>query len=86
MIPGAEFTDQEATVELNSNLYIYSDGAYEVELHDGEEWRIDPFLEMVAEGPREGVGELDRIENSVREVMKAPEFDDDFSLVVVNFS
>jgi len=86
MIPGAEFTDQEVEITPGSNLYIYSDGAYEVVLMDGEEWRLDPFLEMVAEGPQEGVGELDRIENSVREVMQPPEFDDDFSILVVNFS
>ncbi len=47
---------------------------------------IDPFLEMVAEGPQDGIEELDRIENSVREVMQPAEFDDDFSLVVVSFN
>jgi serine phosphatase RsbU (regulator of sigma subunit) len=86
MIPGAQFTDQEVDVPPGSNLYIYSDGAYEVVLENGEEWRIDEFLEMVATGPQEGVDELDRIENSVREVMLDPEFDDDFSLLIATLS
>jgi sigma-B regulation protein RsbU (phosphoserine phosphatase) len=86
MIPGAEFTDQQTTVPENGNLYIYSDGAYEVVTNEGEEWRVDEFLEVVAQGPRPDVQELDRIEGSVRDVMQDPEFDDDFSLVVVSFS
>jgi len=86
MIPGAQFTDQDVQVAPGSNLYIYSDGAYEVVLENGEEWRVDEFLKVVAEGPQEGVEELDRIESSVRGVMLDPEFEDDFSLLIVTFN
>lgn len=86
MLPEAEFTDDTVELSTPCNLYIYSDGAYEIEMSDGEEWRVDPFLDMVAEGVSEPGGELDRIESSVREVMQADEFDDDFSLLVIHFS
>ena len=86
MIPDAAFTDDEVEITRPSNLYIYSDGAYEVETTAGEEWRVDEFLGMVAESPKTGVPELDRIEQGVREVMRLPDFDDDFSLLIVNFS
>ena len=41
---------------------------------------------MVAEGATTGTAELDRIERQVRAVMQPPEFDDDFSLLIVRFS
>lgn len=86
MIPEAEFTDQEITVEDPSTLYIYSDGAYEVVTTEGDEWRVDEFLTMLAANPTTGVAELDRIEQQVRTVMQPAEFDDDFSLLIVGLS
>lgn len=86
MLPDAQFTDQEVDVDPDSYLYIYSDGAYEVVLEDGEEWRVNAFLDMVATDAGTGAEELDRIERGVREVMLDPEFDDDFSLLIAHFS
>ena len=86
MLPDAQFTDQEVEVDPESSLYLYSDGAYEVVLTDGEEWRVNQFLDMLANEPGTGNEELDRIEQSVRDVMLDPEFDDDFSLLVAQFA
>lgn len=86
MLPEAQFTDASIHLDGPSNLYVYSDGAYEVVTTEGEEWRVDEFLEMVAAGADSPRGELDRIESGVREVMEPAEFDDDFSLLVVHFS
>lgn len=86
MLPEAKFTDETIELATPANLYVYSDGAYEVVTTEGEEWRVDEFLDMVGSGVGDPAAELDRIESSVREVMEADEFDDDFSLLVVHFS
>ena len=52
---------------------------------DGEEWRVDEFLDLLPQSATTGTAELDRVENMVREVMQPPEFDDDFSLLIVKF-
>ena len=86
MIPDANFTDAEIQVDSPANLYIYSDGAYEVVTTEGEEWRIAEFLSMLAADAGTGTEELDRVERQVRAIMGPPEFDDDFSLLIVRFS
>ena len=86
MLPGSEFVDERIEVEGPCRLYLYSDGAYEVVKHDGEEWRVKDFLSMLSRGPREGLTELDRIEQGVRAVMSDTEFEDDFSLLLVTLS
>jgi serine phosphatase RsbU (regulator of sigma subunit) len=86
MLPDTEFGDQTVPIAAPANLYLYSDGAFEVVTQAGEEWRLDDFLSMVAETPLEGVEELDRIERNVRSIMRAADFGDDFSLVLVRFS
>lgn len=86
MLPEATFTDDSVELATPCNLYVYSDGAYEVVTTEGEEWRVDEFLDMVSTGAGAPDGELDRIESSVRQMMQPDEFDDDFSLLVVHFS
>jgi sigma-B regulation protein RsbU (phosphoserine phosphatase) len=83
MLPGSRFVDQTISIDGPSHLYVYSDGAFEIETTQGEEWRVGDFLSMVAAAPLSGVSELDRIESEVRAVMRADDFDDDFSLLLV---
>lgn len=87
MVPGAPFRSQEIEVPTGARLFLYSDGAYEVVTRDGEEWSLDGFLGLVAgaaSGPLDG--EPARIEEGVRATMRADAFDDDFSLVIVDFA
>ncbi len=83
-----ENIDYEATqveIPAGSRLYLYSDGAYEVRTRDGEEWTLEEFLEVLG-GPSFGSGgDLDRIEQAVREQMATELFEDDFSLLITEF-
>lgn len=85
MLPGVPFVDDEIEVPHATRLYIYSDGAYEVVIKNGEEWRIDDFYELLKSTPHVEVGEPQRVEQAVRDVMRDPNFDDDFSMLVVSF-
>lgn len=85
LMPGVEFSSAETDITPDSRLYIYSDGVYEVVTSDGEDWRVDAFLSMVAAGPSAEMSEVVRIESSVRQVMAGEVFDDDFSLLVARF-
>ena len=86
MIPGVEYQSAEVTVAPGSRLFVYSDGAYEVVTNDGEEWRVGPFLDLIAQVPGPAGGEPEWIEAEVRKVMAEPSFDDDFSILVARFN
>jgi len=87
MVPGAPFKSDEIEVPIGARLYLYSDGAFEVVTREGEEWSLDGFLGLIAGTPGGPLdGEPGRIEDGVRETMRAEAFDDDFSLVVVEFA
>ena len=85
MLRGVPFTSSEVDVPEDSNLYIYSDGVFEVVTQTGEEWRVGDFLSILEAPQVEGLSETERIERSVRAVMRAPDFEDDFSLLVARF-
>ena len=85
MIPGVDFQSAEVDVAPGSRLFVYSDGAYEVVVDDGEEWRVGPFLDLMAQVPGPSGGEPQWIEDQVRNVMAADVFEDDFSILVARF-
>ncbi len=82
----AERTYRVETVEVPeaSRLYLFSDGVYEVPLPNGTYGTQEEFLQLLS-----GVGareeDLQYIEAAVREIMQGEDFEDDFSLVAVDF-
>ena len=75
----------EVEVPAESRLYLYSDGAYELRTREDVQWTLEEFLEILA-GPSFGRGgELDRIEQAVREQMVTELFEDDFTLLITEF-
>jgi serine phosphatase RsbU (regulator of sigma subunit) len=85
MLSGVSFSSKSVDVPPDSRLYIYSDGVFEVVTKDGEEWRVADFLSILGEPPTDGRPETERVEQAVRSVMRAAEFEDDFSLMVARF-
>jgi sigma-B regulation protein RsbU (phosphoserine phosphatase) len=84
MMPGSEFSEAVVSVPAGSRLFLYSDGAYEVETRDGSEWQVDPFLDLLSRAPN-APGAPRWVEEQVRQVMAAAEFEDDFSVLVASF-
>ncbi|MSQ66654.1 MAG: response regulator [Gammaproteobacteria bacterium] len=80
-----EFPVGEATIELGSRLYVYSDGVYEVVLTNGSEMMLDDFIPLVATQPPAVPG-LASVRAAVAEMQGRDRFDDDFSLVELAFN
>ena len=76
----ATYSDSSVVLEPGSNLFVYSDGCYEVFGADKQMMTLDEFCGILA-GSRQGHDELDQIVNKVQEWQHRPEFDDDFSLM-----
>lgn len=86
MFPDAEFLDAECEVEKNSTLYIFSDGIYEINQGDGTIWGLDNFIQLLTDyrGHR-GSNNLDGVLRSVQALNPKDYFDDDLSLLQINF-
>ncbi|MBD2742550.1 SpoIIE family protein phosphatase [Coleofasciculus sp. FACHB-1120] len=85
MFPDAEFIDDSCEVEKSSILYIFSDGIYEINQPDGTIWGLDAFINLLAEFPKNSQNNLDQIVNSVQDRNPDDYFDDDLSLLQINF-
>lgn len=86
LFEGIDYQAQEVDVPARSRLYLYSDGSYEVTTREGRTWTLEEFLEILrADDDGDRDGELERVENAIRQVMWGELFEDDYSLVVTDF-
>ena len=81
---GMKFPPQEVAIPAGARVFVFSDGAYEIQKRDGTMMTHDDLRELLARAPREGgvVWVMDRL----REINPHPVFDDDVSLVELSFS
>jgi len=85
MFPGAEYPEVACQVSPASSLYIFSDGIYEINLPDGEIWGLDNFIEQLKDYQTIPNRHLDRLLEKVNAINPCDYFDDDLSLMQINF-
>jgi sigma-B regulation protein RsbU (phosphoserine phosphatase) len=87
MVPAVSFDNEETVVPVGSNLFVFSDGAYEITRPDESMWSLDDFIATLeASDPGSGLLPLDQVEARIREVRGVEQFEDDVSLLEVRFS
>jgi serine phosphatase RsbU (regulator of sigma subunit) len=80
-----QFLEASAAVEPGEQLYLFSDGVYEVTPPGGEQWCFDDFEKLVvAIGPR-AARPAEDLQRTVLRASGRPVLPDDFSLLVVDF-
>ncbi|HEY9598303.1 MAG TPA: PP2C family protein-serine/threonine phosphatase [Cyanophyceae cyanobacterium] len=85
MFPEADYKDECCEVAPSSTLYIFSDGIYEINQPDGTVWGLEPFIKLLMDCRQNGIGTLDPILVALQAVNPKDYFDDDVSLLEVNF-
>lgn len=83
-LPGMGYKQASVQVPAGASLYLFSDGVFEIVATDGTQWSIDNFLQLILHPPVDGLGESQRLYQSVRRAQPKP-LDDDFSLLVLTF-
>lgn len=86
MFPNAPYLDECCEVTEASTLYIFSDGIYEINQPDGSIWGLDPFVDLLANCRNRSVSNLDPVLHALKSVNPKDYFDDDVSLLEINFS
>ncbi|QLE56443.1 SpoIIE family protein phosphatase [Nostoc sp. TCL26-01] len=84
-LPDVQFSEAIFDVEPNSNLYIFSDGTYEINQPDGKIWGIDAFINLLTKRSQEDTCELNQILANILAVNTQNHLDDDLSLIKITF-
>lgn len=84
-VPDLVYKKASVEVPAGANMYLFSDGVFEIRDKAGRQWSIDDFERLVLQPPTNGEGEPKRLFRAVREAAHAGPLDDDFSLIVANF-
>ncbi len=85
MFPDADYIDEYCDIVAPSTLYIFSDGIYEINQSDGTIWGLEPFVTLLAECRGKSTHNLDRVLQAIKAVNPKDYFDDDLSLLEINF-
>ena len=85
MFPQVKYVDEFCNIEESSSLYIFSDGAYEITQSDGTLWTLEGFIEMLVTSQRRFEGKLEQILNYITSLNSKEAFDDDLSIIKMNF-
>lgn len=84
-LPGVEFPESTHPVAAGSKLFVFSDGAYELKKQGGERMGFDEFAAWL--GSPEGCrSDLDGVIQWARDVQQGDPFDDDFSMLWLQFA
>lgn len=84
MFPDIKFSNERCNITALSALYIFSDGIYEFNQVDGTPWSLDEFVDLVAQNQETAT--LDHILYQIQGLNARSTFDDDLSLLKINFS
>ncbi|ACK65887.1 response regulator receiver modulated serine phosphatase [Rippkaea orientalis PCC 8801] len=86
MFLDAHYIDQELVVNSSSSLYIFSDGIYEMEQVDGTVLGLTELTEILKEYQLYSSGDLDLLLASLKCRHGQDLFEDDLSIIQIDFS
>jgi sigma-B regulation protein RsbU (phosphoserine phosphatase) len=86
MFPDAEYTNGFCNIEAYSSLYVFSDGAYEIHLSNGTIWELEAFIELLKNCRNFSECNLNKILNYLLALNSKDSFDDDLSILQINFN
>lgn len=81
----ADFDDDVLEIPQSSTLYIFSDGAYEIQQPDGNIWSLDAFIDLLSQYSKANTCDLQQVLEYITTLGAKATFDDDLSLLKVNF-
>jgi serine phosphatase RsbU (regulator of sigma subunit) len=79
--PGAAYSCETIIVPENKRLYLFSDGAFEVERQDGTMMSLDDLIDFMNRPAVDGQSDLDLLLQHLLEIRGAGALEDDLSIV-----
>lgn len=85
MFPDADYESQCCEIAPSSQLYIFSDGVYEIPQPDGTVWGLDAFADWLSQESDGGGVDLERLLEEIEQLSPDCVLDDDLSLLQLTF-
>jgi serine phosphatase RsbU (regulator of sigma subunit) len=85
VMPFTTFPIQRTTAAPGTRLYVFSDGAFEIETKDDRRWSREDFLPLLQMPIVPQTSEADRIYEAIKTAARPGPLDDDCSIMVVTF-
>ncbi|MEL6929283.1 MAG: SpoIIE family protein phosphatase [Cyanobacteria bacterium J06600_6] len=86
MFPNIKYVNASCQVDVNSSLYVFSDGIYEVEPQANSHWGLDRLINLLKKYQRTPERDLKRLLQYVRTWHPNFQFEDDLSILQIDFS
>lgn len=84
-VPELTYETHSQFIPAGSRLYLFSDGVFEISKNDGEMLLFDGLLAVLEQAARATPPRLPQVVREIQIAQGTPEFDDDFSLLEVEF-
>ncbi|MDJ0573989.1 MAG: SpoIIE family protein phosphatase [Xenococcaceae cyanobacterium MO_234.B1] len=81
----AKYVDSVFQVTSPSNLYLFSDGIYELEQEEGSFWGLEKFISLLKKYQQTPDRHLERLIQYVRDWHPKFQFEDDLSIMQIEF-
>ncbi|QXE23304.1 two-component response regulator [Richelia sinica FACHB-800] len=80
-----EYKNSVCEVQSSSKVYVFSDGVYEVEQPNGNLWKLNDFMNLLANSHHKSM-DLDQILAEIKTATGSKGFTDDCSLLEIKFT
>ncbi len=85
MFPDVEYPEETCAITSAASLYLFSDGIYEICQADGELWGLEQFAEALKDYQQNANRNLDQILSRASAINANTYFEDDVSLMQIDF-
>lgn len=86
MFPNIKYVNASCKIAANSSLYVFSDGIYEVESQSSSHWGLDRLINLLKKYQQTPERDLQRLLQYVRTWHPNFQFEDDLSILQIDFS
>ena len=85
MFPNINYVNAACRIEHNSSLYVFSDGLYEVEQQSNNHWGLDRLIDLLKKYQQTSERDLERLLHYIRTWHPNFQFEDDLSILQIDF-
>ncbi len=86
MFPNIQYVNASCKIAAQSSLYVFSDGIYEVEPQANSHWGLDRLIDLLKKYQQNPERDLPRLLQYVRTWHPNFQFEDDLSILQIDFS
>ena len=85
MFPDIQYVNDSCQIDTNSSLYVFSDGLYEVEQQPNSPWGLEKLISLLKKYQQTPERDLQRLLQYIRTWHPNFQFEDDLSILQIDF-